>query len=171
MRQEVGRLVHQVDAQLVVLDPGVDVHAADHHALRQRLHVAAEDDVALLVDPALVAPVGERVGRGGDHRHAELRGGPGDRGAQLGELVARLRDVAADAGADLDLRLQQLVGDALAEALAAARHEALGRRGDEVAALRVDQEVLLLDAERERWGRKRHGRGSALPEAIERGIA
>ena len=91
MRKEVGRLVHQVDAQLLVLDADVEVHAADHQALGERRHVAREQVVALLVDAALDAPVGERVGRGGDQRHAELAGGGGERRAQQRELAPQPR--------------------------------------------------------------------------------
>ncbi len=34
VRQEIAGLVHEVDAQFVVLDPDMHVHAADHHAPR-----------------------------------------------------------------------------------------------------------------------------------------
>ena len=34
MRKEVGDLVHQVDPLVVILDPDVDMHAADHQAIR-----------------------------------------------------------------------------------------------------------------------------------------
>ena len=73
------------------------------------------------------------------------------------QLRPRGADVLAHARADLHLRLQQLVGDPPAEPLLAAPHEALGRRRHEVAAGRIDQEVLLLESQSERRRRKRHG--------------
>ena len=49
VRQEVRELVHQVDAQLVVVDADVHVHAADHHAARGGLHFARHGGVVVLV--------------------------------------------------------------------------------------------------------------------------
>ena len=111
MRHEVADLAHQVDAQVRVLDPGMDVHAADRHPPRQALVLGAEDAVAVHVHRHLLAPVRPGVGRGGDHPHPELARGLGDGGAQLAELAPRLADRGADAGADLDLALQELVRD------------------------------------------------------------
>ena len=124
VRHEVADLAHQVDAQVGVLDAGMDVHAADRHAPRQALVLGAEDAVALHVHRLLLAPVRPGVGRGGDHPHAELARGLGDgAGAARAISAPRLADGGADAGADLDLALQELVGDPAAEALLAAGHE------------------------------------------------
>ncbi len=157
VRQEIGRLVHQVDPELLVLDPGVHVHAADDQARRQRLHVPGEPQIALLLDLLLGAPVGERVGRGGDHGHAELAGGFGHGRPQLRELRPCGADVPAHARADLDLRLQELVRDPVAQPLLAALHELLGRLRHQLAAGRVDEKVFLLEPKRERGGGERHG--------------
>ena len=66
MRQEVARLVEQVDAQLVVFDADVHVHAADDEAAADAGQVLGERLVALALGVLLGAPAGERVGRGGD---------------------------------------------------------------------------------------------------------
>ena len=83
----------------------------------------------------------------------------GERAAQQSELAPRRGDVLADRRADLDLGLQHLVGDALAQALPAAFHEALGRGGDQIVAGGIDQQVLLLEAKTEGWCGEWHGRG------------
>ena len=54
VRQEIRELVHQVDAQLVVVDADVHVQAADHHAARDALHFLEQRDVALLVRALLL---------------------------------------------------------------------------------------------------------------------
>ena len=72
VRQEVADLVHQVDAQVLVLDRGMDVHAADHLAPGQQPEVVGQRLVALLLGAALVGPGRDGVGRGGDDRHAVL---------------------------------------------------------------------------------------------------
>jgi hypothetical protein len=89
------------------------------------------------------------LANGGDQRHAELARGPGQRGAQQREFAPRRGDVLADRRPDLDLGLQHLVGDALAQALPAALHEALGRRRDQIVAGGIDQQILLLEAKTE----------------------
>ena len=79
-------------------------------------------------------------------REALLAREPGDDGAQPRDVGARLLNVAADAGADLDLRLDHLGLDLLAE-----QHLALFEHLRDVRAqlarLRVDDLKLLLDAE------------------------
>ncbi len=152
--QEIGRLVHQIDAQLLVLDAGVDVHAADHQARGERLPCRARGRCSAPCRPALGAPVGERVGRRRDQRHAEVAARSRATAARSSISSRRTSaTVAADAGADLDLGLEQLVGHAGPEALLTAQHEILGRRRDQVAAGRVDQQILLLDPEAQRrWG-------------------
>ena len=157
MGQEVADLVHQIDAQVLVLDLGVDVHAADHLAPGQHLQVIGQDPVALLVGALLVGPGREGMGRGGHDRHAVPARSFGHGPPQPFELGARGSDLAADRRADLDLRLQQLVGHLLPERLAAVGHELRRGRADQFAAHRVDQEVLLLDAQPQAGSSGRHG--------------
>jgi len=108
---EIADLAHQVDAQVGVLDAGVDVHAADCHAAGEALVLGAEDAIAVHVDRDLLAPVRPGVGRGGDHPHAEFACGLGNRLAELANFGTGVSNAVADAGADLDLALEELVGD------------------------------------------------------------
>ena len=62
MGQEVGRLSQQVDAQIVVLDPDMHMHAANHEPARNLLQVSRQHIVALLVGVLLAPPSGEGVG-------------------------------------------------------------------------------------------------------------
>ena len=57
MRHEVADLVHQVDAQIEVLDPGMDMHPTDCHPPRQAAVLRAEDAIALHVHRLLVTPM------------------------------------------------------------------------------------------------------------------
>ena len=109
--------------------------------------LGAEDAVALHVDGFLFLPMGPGVGGGGDHAHAVGGGGLGDGAAEHADLFAGLADGGADAGADLDLGLEEFVGDLVAEDLLAMRHEAGGLPGGERPGLRVHEEVFLLDSD------------------------
>ena len=77
VRQEIARLVHEVDAQLVVLDADVHVHAADDEPAADAGEVAGDRLVAVALGRLLRAPAREGVGGGGDRREAVL-------GRQLG---------------------------------------------------------------------------------------
>jgi hypothetical protein len=68
MGEEVADLVHQVDAKVGVADLDVDVHPADHQAVRHHLQVGGEHLVAIPVGGELLPPQGEGVGGGGDDR-------------------------------------------------------------------------------------------------------
>ena len=94
-------LLHQVDAQLVVLQADVHVHAADDHAARGRLHLAGQRDVAVLVGVLLLDGARERMGRCGDGRDAVLAPDVDDDLAQAREMRARLVHVAAHAACRL----------------------------------------------------------------------
>src|SRR3546814_619965 len=107
------------------------------------------------------------MGRGGDRREAVVAGDAGDGAAQPGQLGAGLGDRLALAGANLDLRAQELRGDALAELLLAAGHQAVGRIDYQVARLTVDQEVLLLHADGEARFRPRSAVAHARPPPLQ----
>ena len=74
MRQEICRLAEQVDAQILVLDADMHMHAADHQPARHLLQVAREHVVALLVGVLLARAIWRRDGwrrrsaRGRTHR-------------------------------------------------------------------------------------------------------
>ena len=71
MGEEVDGLVHQVDAQLRVLDGDVHVHAARQQALRDQAQVLGDLRVAGGGGVLLVLPAPERMGGGGDERAVE----------------------------------------------------------------------------------------------------
>jgi hypothetical protein len=62
VREHVPDLVHQVDAQVLVLDPDVDVHAADHQLAGHHLEVSGEPLIPGLFCRFLLHPIGEGVG-------------------------------------------------------------------------------------------------------------
>ena len=149
MGQEIGRLVHQVDAQLGVLDGDVHVHAAGQKALRDQAKVFGDLGVAGGGRVLLLLPPPERMGGGGHQRAVEAADDALDGAAQVRELRACGARVVADLGGDLDLGAHELGTDRAAERGVAVLHH-LGTRVDgQIAAGEVDQEVLLLDAERE----------------------
>jgi hypothetical protein len=159
MRQEIGRLAEQVDAQILVLDADMYVHAANHEPARDLLQILRESVVALLVGVLLAAPFGEGVGGGSDGGKAELGGDGADGRTQPDQLVARLMHGVAHAGADLDLRAQEFRADlpAIIEQRLLAFGEERRGRLREIAAVLIDEEVLLFDTEGEAWFVDRHG--------------
>lgn len=150
MRQEIRGLVHQVDAQVVVLDPDMDVAAADQHPPDDGSQILAQRVVALLAGVGLLAPFRERMAGGGDGRVAEALGRFGHGLPQRRQLVDGLRHAALGAGADLHLALQVFHRDPLAEPVGAGGHEVRVRLAHEVARPAIDDEVLLFDADGER---------------------
>ena len=60
--QEVGHLVHEVDAQFVVIDADVNVHAADQQAPGRGLHFDGQGVIPVLLRLFLFRPPTERVG-------------------------------------------------------------------------------------------------------------
>ena len=159
VRQEIGQLVEQVEAERLVLDADMDVHAADQEPPGHHLEVAGERVVALLVGVALQAPLGEGVGRGGDRREA-VAVGAGGHGARAG---GRARP--APRPASRRPRCRSRPGSAgtprspAAPSAASRSAASAGRRiGGEIAGLAVDEEVFLLDADGEGWLGRRHRR-------------
>jgi len=149
VRQEIGRLGHQVDAQVLVLDADMHMAAADQHPPRRRAEVGAQPVIALLAGVGLAAPRGEGVGRGGDRGKAELGRRLGDGAAHCHQLGLRLADRAVRPGADLYLALQELGRHLLAQKVAAALEKRRVGLAHHVARLALDDEVFLLDADGE----------------------
>ena len=147
-------MAEQVDAQLIVLDADMHMHAADHQPARHLLQIFGEHVVALLVGVLLTPPFRKGMRGGGDRREAELIGDGAHGRAQPDQFIARLLHGMADARADLDLRAQEF--RAHLTAVIEQRFLAFGEQGRwrfrrEVAAVLVDEEVFLLDAEGEAW--------------------
>ena len=117
---------HQVDALRAVLDPHMDVHAADQHASGHAHQFALKLGIAVLDGEGLVLPV--REGVAGDRDGGEVMPGGlfGDAGAQVFEILARLGHGFADLGADLDLALQEFGADLILQFGLAGSHQGLG---------------------------------------------
>ena len=115
MRQEVARLVHQVDRGLPVGHGDVDVQAEDQQRPRQLLQLLDDAVVADAGGEDLVLPVGERMRAGGRDREPDALGRGGELPADAEDLAAQLADVRADLRADLDDRLVELALDLVAE--------------------------------------------------------
>jgi hypothetical protein len=64
VRQEIGNLVHQIDAQIVVVDGHMDVLATHQKPASYVLQLLGQNVVALFVGFLLIAPIGERMGGG-----------------------------------------------------------------------------------------------------------
>ena len=72
MRQEISRLVQEVDPELLILDSGMNMHAADQHAPDGAAHIRVEKIVtrrggvllSLLVLPLLIPVLIFAVGAG-----------------------------------------------------------------------------------------------------------
>ena len=77
VREEVGGLFHQVDAELIVVESDVDVHSADEHPPGDDLMVSRELVVTISRSELLCRPVSERVRGGRDDRAAMLAGHTG----------------------------------------------------------------------------------------------
>ena len=147
MGQEIGDLIDQVDAQLVVVDADVHVHAADQKPPRHRLHVARQDMVALLVGVLLLRPRRKGMSGGGDRGEPVLVRRLGHGAAQPRQIGARLAHVFAHGGGDLDLGFQKLRLDQVFDAGLAFLEHGGGWLASDMAGGAVDQQVLLLDTD------------------------
>ena len=157
MRQEVAQLIHQVDAQLVVLDADVDVHAAHDEAAADAGEIVGELVIALLLRVALAGgsangcvetAIGARPCAAASRAMVERR---------WRELGARLGYGGARAGADLDLGAQELRAYLGAELCLHCAIRAGGASATRSRAGAIDEVVFLLDAEGEFWLGERHG--------------
>ena len=72
MGEHVLHLVHQVDPQVVVFDPGVDMHPADHELAGDLAEIGGHLRIAGVVRGLLLGPVGEGMGGGCDDGGAVL---------------------------------------------------------------------------------------------------
>ena len=150
MRQEIARHIERVDQELAILDADVDVRAEDQQPLRQLAHVRPHAQVALQWRDLLIDPRRKWMGaRGGD-----LEPVPGhqfqDLSPQSHQLGARLRRRVANLSPDFDNRLVQL-------RLYLRQHQVIAAQDFrdvrfQLAGLGVDDLVLLLDPQGERWG-------------------
>ena len=156
MRQEVARLVHQVDAQLVVLDADVHVHAADDEAPADAGKVAGDRLVAVAVGRLLRAPAREGVRGGGDRGEPMLSCELGHGGSEIGQFPPCIPRRIMHARADLDLRFEELARHLTLQGLLRGIEQGLRHLARQVPARLVDEQVFLLDADGERRILERH---------------
>ena len=57
MRQEICHLIHQIDAQFVILDTHMDTHATNDQEAHNGLHIMGNGMVALSLGVALFRPM------------------------------------------------------------------------------------------------------------------
>ena len=69
--------------------------------------------------------------------------------AQELQFLPRLPHCAAGGGFHLHLTLHQLIGDTAGQLLLAFAHEGVRRRGRQIAAVAIDQQIFLLDPDRQ----------------------
>ena len=157
MGQEVADLVHQIDAEIRVLDADMDMHGADQQPPHRHADILLELLVALPLRGLLGLPGGKGMGRGGDHLGAMGTGDLADAAAQADQVVTGLGDAAADRRPDLDLGPHELGRHPRTKPALALGHDVVGRVGDEIACHRVDEKVFLLDTDGELRCHIRHG--------------
>src|SRR5215472_4777678 len=107
VRQEIGGLVQQIDAQLIVEDADMHMHAADRKAPPDTLQISLEGSVSYALGSLLRLVTGERMRTGGDRRHVVTARHASDRAAQSPKLGSSLVEAIAHPCPDLDLRAQE----------------------------------------------------------------
>src|SRR5207237_6084093 len=106
VREEVARLVHDLDPSLAVRNADVNMQAEDQKLSDHVLHLVLADLVAVLLGDLLVLPVRERMRPRGRDPETDGAKQAGERAAQPQHLFARLAYVRADLRPDLDDGLQ-----------------------------------------------------------------
>ena len=129
VRQEVARLVHQVDRRRPSGHGDVDVQAEDQQRPRQLLQLLDDAVVADAGRENLILPVRKRMRAGGRDRQPDALGGAGQLAADAEDLVAQLGDVAADlrATSTIDWCSSRLIWSPSAGALEASSSETCER--------------------------------------------
>ncbi len=94
----------------------MDMHAAQHVAAADHLQIVHDIVVALAFRLARALPHRGRMGAGGENGKAVLGSDIAKRRAQMAQFGARRRDIVMRLRHDLDLRLQEFAGDAVAQA-------------------------------------------------------
>ncbi len=145
--------VHHLDRLVGVVDRDVDVHPEDQLAPRDVLELVDERVVAVLRRDPLALEQAERMRPGRADAEALLARDVADVGAERRELAHHVGRRPAHGGRDLEHRLHQLRVELPGELVALDRVQDGLDVLDEVEARRVEEHVLLLDAERVRVAR------------------
>ena len=150
-RRELGEEpVDDLDRLVGVVHRDVDVHAEDELAPRDVLELVDERVVAVLRGDPLALEEAERVRARRADAEALVAGDVADVTAERRELAHDVARGAADGCRDLEDGLHQLGVQPARELVALDRVEHHLDVLDEVETLRVEEHVLLLDAERVR---------------------
>src|SRR5262245_8160191 len=160
MWEKIAGLIEEIDAQLIVLNADVHVHAADHEAPPDAGQVLGNRLIARPLRGLLRTPARKGMGRGGDRRQAVLGGKISHRATQACELRARLARSLMHAGAHLDLGFEELARDLGLQSLLGGLEQGLRHLAHEIARRLVDEEVFLFDANAK--GRILEGHGQML---------
>src|SRR5262245_10487637 len=146
--REVGRQPHnQVYARVDVGHGDVQVHSAQHVPVTDHLQVVHDGAVTRLARHHLLRPEGEGKGPHGGETQVVIGGSLREDPAIVSEMAARLVHGGARRGGDLELRLQHLGHNPVAELLLRCRKEFLVRATHRMARLSVEQEVFLFHPE------------------------
>ena len=142
---------HDADRAVRAIDGDVNVHAEDQFATRDVLQHVDERAVALTAGDVLALEQAERV-RAGAAEPKPLRCGRCDRvGAKAAQLALNVRDRSADGGVELHEGLEQFRRHELSEVTLLLGHEDALDALYQIERLGVEQHVLLLDADRQRF--------------------
>jgi len=149
MGQEVGDLIHQIQAQFVVVDADMHMHAADHQPPDNRLQVLGDDLIAFSLGRALFLPAGKRVGRGGNGGEAVFIGDLGNDCAHLFQVYPGIGDSRADLGVDLDLGLEKFMRYQAFDLGLAGLEQGFRRVAGDIPGNLVDKQVFFFDTDGE----------------------
>ena len=145
--------VHDLDRLVGIVDRDVDVHPEDQLAPRDVLELVDQRVVAVLRRDALSLEEAERMRAGRPDAQPLAARDVADVAAQRRQLVHHVARRPTHRRRDLEHRLHQLGVEAARELVALDRVEHHLDVLDEVEALRVEEHVLLLDAQRVRVAR------------------
>src|SRR3984893_10149270 len=124
------------------------VHTTDREPPSDALQIALEALVADALGSLLRLPSRKRMRRRGNRGHAMACRDRRDRPTQSPKVRPRVFETCTNLGPDLDLRAQKFRTDLGAQQRLAFGQHPVGRIADDVARRLVDEEILLLDAER-----------------------
>ena len=145
----------------------MDVQAADRQPPPNTLEIAVQARITIALGGLLRPPAGKGMRPRGDRRQTVTLGHRGNCRTQLPQIGAGLVEAGANPGSDLDLRAQKLWAHLSGEQRLALLQHLRRRIADDIARGAVDEEIFLLDAERE-FGLGTH-RSPRIEPVCERG--
>src|SRR5215469_12372398 len=98
MRQEITRLIHDIDRLFAVRNPDMNVQAKCQTDSRHLLHVVYDRGIALVDRDQLIHPVGKRMCSGGSDYQPVLRRKSCQLSAKCSDFMSRVPSIAANLG-------------------------------------------------------------------------